>query len=112
MWLVAGAIPAAGASLLYHREKLLILAVGVDVMDLAAAIVVSMMWFVARHYIQPLNNNRAENEYSYRAGYRDATLRYLEPRNGLHIVRPATTTAPRIPRRGYATAGPEGRDVS
>lgn len=101
MWVAGPGISAGAATFGYGHLKILILAAGLVMMDLAAAITVSLMWFGSRHYIQPLNENKVENEYSYRAGYRDATLRFLQPGPGLQLVRPAMHV-PAQTLHGYA----------
>jgi hypothetical protein len=114
-WVLFALAPtaAAGAAALAHnRVQVLILVGGLVMTDLAVAIVISVMWFVARHYIEPLGENRIENEYCYRAGYRDATLRFLQPGPGLQLVRPPIPAPPRhIPaqsQRGHYAAKRSG----
>lgn len=112
LWGAAIAVSGADAILAYDRIKILIFTAGIVMMDLSAAIVTTLMWYVSRHYIQPLNENKAENEYCYRAGHRDATLRFLQPGPGLQLVRPVMPVPPKsVPSqmpRGFAVAEPRG----
>jgi hypothetical protein len=107
LWGAAIAVSGADALVAYDRIKILIFTGGLLMMDLSAAIVASLMWYVSRHYIQPLSENKTENEYCYRAGHRDATLRFLQPSPGLQLVRPPMHV-PAQGARGYAAAEPKG----
>lgn len=111
LWTTVPAVSAAGAVLAFDRVKILIFAAGLVMMDLSAAIVTSIMWYVSQHYIQPLNENRAEIEYSYRAGFRDATVRFLRPGPDLYLVRPVAPPPQRVPSqpRGHFAAEAEER---
>jgi hypothetical protein len=105
LWITAVAVSGADALVAYDRIKILIFTAGLVMMDLAAAIVISLMWYVSRHYIRPLNERKAEIEYSYRAGFRDATMRFLRPGPDLFLVRPVAPPQ-RVPAqpRGYFAA--------
>lgn len=97
MWGAVPVVSAVCAALAYDRIKVLIFAGGMVMLDLAAVVVISLMWYVSRHYIEPNNENRAENEYCYRAGYRDATLQFLRHGPDLYLVQPVAPPPQRVP---------------
>lgn len=72
--------------------------------DLSMAVLASLIWYLLRYYLKPQAENRAIHEYLYRAGYRDATMKYLSANPDLHLVPPATTQVPAQPPRGHADA--------
>lgn len=62
-------------------------------MDIGMALVATLMWFLVKYYLLPMEENRAIHEYMYRAGYRDATMKLLTDRE-LHLVRPMPPPTP------------------
>jgi hypothetical protein len=109
LWVTAVAVSGTDAVLAYDHTKVLIFTAGLVMMDLAAAIVTSLMWYVSRHYIQPLNENQAEIAYSYRAGFRDATVRFLRPGPDLFLVRPVGPPQHVSPQRSHFAAESQRR---
>jgi hypothetical protein len=105
LWLTGLAVSTFSATLAYDNLRLLILAGGVLTTDLAAAVVTTLMWIVSRQYVQPHDGVRAENEYCYRAGYRDATARFLNSGAELSLVQSIAPVPERAPRQSNGHLG-------
>jgi hypothetical protein len=109
LWLAGIAIPAISAALAYSNTKLLILAAGITMTDLAAAVVATLTWVVSRQYVLPHDGAKAENEYCYRAGYRDATARFLSSGAELYLVQSIAPAPEHTPRQSNGRLEPERR---
>src|SRR4051812_17849219 len=109
LWLTGIAVSPISATVAYGNLRLLILSGGVLTTDLAAAVVITLMWIVSRQYVQPHDETRAENEYCYRAGYRDATARFLNSGAELYLVQSIAPVPERTPRQSNGQLGTEDR---
>ena len=81
------------AEFVWDRPKALQLVRGLLTINIALAMIATLIWYLAKYYLLPAQENRAIHEYLYRAGYRDATMKLLQSRE-LHLVRPTPPPTP------------------
>lgn len=86
----------------YDRDRIRFFTFGLLMVDLSMAVLATLIWYLLKHYLRPQAENRAIREYLYRAGYRDATMKYLSANPDLRLVPAATTQVPAQPQREFA----------
>lgn len=70
-WAFAFLFTAFGAGYAFDRVRVLIFFAGIDMIDIACAVLVSLLWYLDRHMGDPAVQWRAVAGYIYRAGWRD-----------------------------------------
>lgn len=102
LWGSAFGWTTVAAEYAYDRPKVLQFIRGLLMMDIALAVLATLLWYLTKYYLRPQEEARAIREYLYRAGYRDATMKLLNNRE-LHLVRPMPppTTASQSPLDDY-----------
>lgn len=112
LWCLAFVSSALRADLAHDHIKVLLFTGSLIMMDVALALLVSLMWFLTKYYIRPNVEISAMDDYKYRAGYRDATARFLRSSPDLHIVRPAEPGIPAQYPRSNGNRPEAGNQVS
>lgn len=102
LWAIACGCIAAAVCYAYDRDRIRLFTLGLLMVDLSMAVLATLIWYLLRYYLRPQAENYAIREYLYRAGYRDATMKYLSANPDLHLVQPAATQVPAQPPRGRA----------
>lgn len=108
LWCLAFISSALRADFAHDHIKVLLFTGSLIMINVALALLVTLIWFMTKHYIKPNVEIRAMDDYKYRAGYRDATARYRHLSPDLHLVRPAEPTIPAQQPRGAADRADAG----
>jgi hypothetical protein len=106
LWTIAPLSSAATAELAYNKTKILLFVGGLLMMDIALAVLASVVWLWVKHYVNPQAENRAVDDYLLRAAHAAAAQKRLKRTTDLHLVRPPE---PRRSSDGVALPNSEGR---
>jgi len=104
LWAVALCCVGAAVGYAFDRDRVRLFTLGLLMVDLSMAVLTTLIWYLAKYYLRPQAETRAIGDYMYRAGYRDATMKYLGANADLHLVQPPTVQVPAQPPRGSTDA--------
>lgn len=87
LWGIALTCPALGGMYAFDRIRILVLCGALLMIDIALAVLCSILWYADRHLTRPADGWRAGADYAYRCGWRDCAAEHAI-RPGLRLVEP------------------------